>query len=102
MAGAATLSTAKIRPGYQVPYAAAVREGAGIPTMAVGAILEPRQAGGDPAGRGCGSDRLGRQLMAEPHWLYRAAQELGLDNPHAVLSKYYSFYLERRAGVLER
>jgi len=102
MAGAATLSTAKIRPGYQVPYAAAVREGAGLPTMAVGAILEPRQAEAILQDEDADLIALGRQLMAEPHWLYRAAQELGLENPHAVLSKYYSFYLERRAAVLER
>ncbi len=41
-------------------------------------------------------------MMAEPHWLYRAALELGLPNPHAVLPRNYSFYLERRAAVLER
>ncbi len=102
MAGAATLSTVKIRPGYQVPYAAAVRQGAGLPTMAVGAILEPRQAEAILRDEDADLVALGRQLMAEPHWLYRAAQELGLANPHAVLSKYYSFYLERRAAVLER
>ncbi len=101
MAGAATLSTTKIRPGYQVPYAAAVRRGAGLPTMAVGAILEPRQAEAILQDEDADLIALGRQLMAEPHWLYRAAQELGLDTPHAVLSKYYSFYLERRAAVLE-
>lgn len=102
MSGSISLSTAKIRPGYQVPYAAAVRKGASIPTMAVGAILEPRQAEAILQDEDADLVALGRQLMAEPHWLYRAAQELGLDNPHAVLSKYYSFYLERRAAVLER
>ena len=45
---------------------------------------------------------IARQMMAEPHWLYRAALELGEENPHAVLSRYYAFYLERRAAVLER
>jgi len=102
MAGAATLSTAKIRPGYQVPYAAAVRKGAGVPTMAVGAILEPRQAEAILQDEDADLIALGRQVLAEPHWLYRAALELGVDNPHAVLSKYYGFYLERRAAVLER
>ena len=85
-----------------MPYAAAVRQGAGLPTMAVGAILEPRQAEAILQDEDADLIALGRQLMAEPHWLYRAAQELGLENPHAVLSKYYSFYLERRAAVLER
>lgn len=102
MSGPATLSAAKIRPGYQVPYAEAVRRGADLPTMAVGAILEPAQAEAILTAGQADLVALGRQLMAEPHWLYRAAQELGLENPYAVLPKYYGFYLERRAAVLER
>ena len=89
-------------PATRCLYAAAVRKGAGIPTMAVGAILEPRQAEAILQDGDADLIALGRQIMAEPHWLYRAAQELGLANPHAVLPKYYGFYLERRAGVLER
>ena len=102
MSGSASLSTAKIKPGFQVPYAAAVRKGAEIPTMAVGAIVEPRQAEAILADGDADLIALGRQVMAEPHWLYRAALELGEENPHAVLSKYYAFYLERRAAVLDR
>ncbi|MDJ0950433.1 MAG: NADH:flavin oxidoreductase/NADH oxidase [Alphaproteobacteria bacterium] len=101
MSGPATFSTAKIRPGYQVPYAAAVRAGAELPTMAVGAILEPKQAEAILAEGKADLIALGRQLMAEPHWLYRAALELGLADPHAVLPRQYAFYLERRAAVLE-
>ena len=44
MSGSVSLGTSKIRPGYQVDLAAAVRRGADIPAMAVGAIIEPRQA----------------------------------------------------------
>ena len=44
---------------------------------------------------------IGRQLIAEPHWLYRAALALGQPDPAAVLSKYYGFYLARRANVLD-
>jgi len=102
MAGSASLSTAKIKPGFQVPYAAAVRKGAEIPTMAVGAIIEPKQAEAILQAGDADLVCLGRQMLAEPHWLYRAALELGEENPHAILSKYYAFYLERRAAVLER
>lgn len=102
MSGPATLSSAKIRPGYQVPHAAAVRQGADLPTMAVGAILEPRQAEAILSDGDADLVALGRQMMAEPHWLYRAALELGLEDPYAVLPKYYGFYLERRAAVLEQ
>ena len=31
-------------PGYQVPFAARIRQEAGIPTMAVGLIRDPRHA----------------------------------------------------------
>jgi 2,4-dienoyl-CoA reductase-like NADH-dependent reductase (Old Yellow Enzyme family) len=96
------LSTGKIRPGYQVPLAAAIRRGADIPTMAVGAIVEPRQAEAILQDGDADLVALGRQMMAEPHWLYRAGLELGLDNPHGLLPRNYAFYLERRAAVLER
>ena len=44
---------------------------------------------------------LGRELMADPNWAYRAARELGLERPWQVLPDKYAFYLERRAAVLE-
>jgi 2,4-dienoyl-CoA reductase-like NADH-dependent reductase (Old Yellow Enzyme family) len=102
MSGPATLSTNKIRPGYQVPFSAAIRRDAEMPTMAVGAILEPRQAEDILRAGDAELIAIGRQAMAEPHWPYRAALELGMVNPHSVLPKYYAFYLERRAAVLER
>jgi 2,4-dienoyl-CoA reductase-like NADH-dependent reductase (Old Yellow Enzyme family) len=101
MSGPATLSTAKITPGYMVPYAAAVRKEAGLPAMAVGAILDPRQAEAILAAGDADLIALGRQLIAEPHWLYRAALELGHPDPASVLDKHYGFYLARRASVLD-
>jgi 2,4-dienoyl-CoA reductase-like NADH-dependent reductase (Old Yellow Enzyme family) len=101
MSGPATLSTAKIAPGYQVPYAAAVRKEANLPTMAVGAILEPRQAEAVLAAGDADLIAIGRQLIAEPHWLYRAALELGHPDPASVLHRNYGFYLARRATVLD-
>ena len=102
MAGPATLSTNKVGPGYMVPLAAAIRRDAEIPTMAVGAILEPQQAEAIIRDGHADLVAIGRQAMAEPHWPYRAALDLGLANPHAVLARQYAFYLERRAAVLER
>jgi 2,4-dienoyl-CoA reductase-like NADH-dependent reductase (Old Yellow Enzyme family) len=101
MSGPATLSTAKIAPGYQVPYAATVRNEANLPTMAVGAILEPRQAEAVLAAGDADLIAIGRQLIAEPHWLYRAALELGHPDPASVLHRNYGFYLARRATVLD-
>lgn len=101
MAGPATLSTKKIRPGYQVPLAAAVKQGSGLKVMAVGAILNGRQA--DAILRNGDADliAIGREMLADPNWTYHAAVDLGLDKPWTVLPAEYSFYLERRAAVLE-
>ena len=101
MSGPATLSSARITPGYQVPYAAAVRRQADLPTMAVGAILEPRQAEDILAAGDADLIAIGRQLIAEPHWLYRAALALDQPDPAAVLPRNYGFYLARRANVLD-
>ena len=101
MSGPATLSAARITPGYLVPHARAVRQGAGMATMAVGAIIEPAQAEAIVAEGAADLVALGRQMLAEPHWLYRAAQVLGQPDPEAVLPERYGFYLRRRAAVLD-
>jgi 2,4-dienoyl-CoA reductase-like NADH-dependent reductase (Old Yellow Enzyme family) len=102
MAGAATLSPRKIRPGFQVPFAEAIRLEAGIATMAVGAILDGRQAEAIVAEGKADLVAIGREMLADADWAYHAGLALGLDNPHAVLPPQYGFYLERRARVLER
>lgn len=101
VSGPATLSTRKIRPGYQVPYAEAVRREAGIATMAVGAIIETEQAEAILAEGRADLIAIGRELMADPNWAYHAARKLGVDKAYEVLPPWYSFYLERRAAVLE-
>jgi 2,4-dienoyl-CoA reductase-like NADH-dependent reductase (Old Yellow Enzyme family) len=64
-------------PGYQVPFARAVRE-AGIPTGAVGLITEPEQAEKILAEGDADVVLLARALLREPHWAHRAAHELGV------------------------
>jgi 2,4-dienoyl-CoA reductase-like NADH-dependent reductase (Old Yellow Enzyme family) len=38
---------------------------------------------------------LGRPLLDEPHWPYRAARELGVEIPSWVLPAPYAHWLER-------
>ena len=66
-------------PGYQVPFARAVREGAGLPTAAVGLITEPAQAEQVLAEGSADAVLLARALLRDPHWVLRAAGELGDD-----------------------
>jgi 2,4-dienoyl-CoA reductase-like NADH-dependent reductase (Old Yellow Enzyme family) len=66
------------RPGYQIPLAEAIRRGSGITTMAVGQITEPRQAEGILADGQADVIAIGRRLMFDPHWAWKAASELGV------------------------
>jgi 2,4-dienoyl-CoA reductase-like NADH-dependent reductase (Old Yellow Enzyme family) len=63
--------------GYQVPFAEAVRRGAGIATAAVGLITDPMQA--DEIVRNGRADvvLLAREELRNPYWPIRAAQALG-------------------------
>jgi 2,4-dienoyl-CoA reductase-like NADH-dependent reductase (Old Yellow Enzyme family) len=66
-------------PGYQVPFARAVREGAAIATGAVGLITEAAQAEAIIAGGAADAVLLARKLLADPYWPLHAAAELGVD-----------------------
>lgn len=66
-----------VAPGYQVPFAARVRREAGIAAIAVGLITEPRQAEEIVASGAADLVALGRAMLYEPRWPWRAAVELG-------------------------
>ncbi len=68
-----------VGPGYQVPFARAVRADAGIATGAVGLITEPAQAEQVLVEGSADAVFLGRVLLREPHWPLRAAAALGAD-----------------------
>jgi len=65
-------------PGYQVEFASSIRRDAKIPTGAVGMITDPVQA--DTIIRTGQADAvfLARELLRDPYWPRRAADELGV------------------------
>jgi 2,4-dienoyl-CoA reductase-like NADH-dependent reductase (Old Yellow Enzyme family) len=65
-------------PGYQVPFADAIRNQAGIATGAVGMITEPSHAAEIVANGRADVVLLARALLADPAWPIRAAKALGL------------------------
>lgn len=77
--GAVADATMTIHPGYQVPFARAIREGAAVPTGAVGLITEPGQAEKIIADGDADCVFLARALLRDPHWPLRAATALGVD-----------------------
>lgn len=70
-----------LAPGYQVPFAARIRHEAGIPTMAVGLITEPKQAEAILAEEQADLIALARQFLRDPYWPLHAALALGVDLP---------------------
>ena len=71
----------KAGPGYQVPLAERIRQGANLRTAAVGLITEPKQA--DEIVRSGKADivLLGRQMLVDPYWPGHAAKALGYKLP---------------------
>jgi 2,4-dienoyl-CoA reductase-like NADH-dependent reductase (Old Yellow Enzyme family) len=67
-----------LHPGYQVPFADAVKHRAGIATGAVGLITEPTHAAEILANRRADVVLLARALLADPAWPLRAAKALGV------------------------
>jgi 2,4-dienoyl-CoA reductase-like NADH-dependent reductase (Old Yellow Enzyme family) len=68
-----------IGPGYQVPFARQVRDGAGVATAAVGLITAPAQAEAIVAHGDADIVLLARELLRQPHWPLLAAHALDAD-----------------------
>ena len=75
--GVSPLQKIPLGPGYQVPFAQAVREATGVPTIAVGLIKEARQAEEIVASGKADLVALARGMLYDPRWGWHAAAELG-------------------------
>lgn len=69
----------QLSPGYQVPYAAAIKKATGIPVMAVGLITEPEQAESIIAEDKADMIAIARAFMDDPRWGWHAAWRLGVE-----------------------
>ncbi len=67
--------------GFQVPFAAGVRNEAGIATGAVGLITQPAQAEQILQDGQADLIFIARELLRDPYWPLHAARELGVDMP---------------------
>jgi len=68
-------------PGYQVPAAERIRREAGIPTIAVGMIVDPHHAERIIANDQADMVALARAMMLNPRWAWQASQALHADAP---------------------
>jgi 2,4-dienoyl-CoA reductase-like NADH-dependent reductase (Old Yellow Enzyme family) len=80
-----------VGPGYQVPFAEAVKRATSLPTMAVGLITEPKQAEAIIAEGRADMVAIARAFLDDPHWGWHAAYALEAE---ITLPPQY-----RRAGI---
>ena len=67
-----------VGPGYQVHFAEEIRRQTGLPTGAVGMILDPIQADTIIASEQADMVFLARELLRDPYWPRRAAKALNV------------------------
>lgn len=66
-----------VGPGFQTPFAEAIRHEVDIATSAVGLITEPMQAEHILVTEQADAIALGRELLRDPYWALHAASALG-------------------------
>ncbi len=71
-------------PGFQTPFATAVRQEVGIAAGAVGLITDAAQAEQIVATGLADAVFLARQLLRDPYWPLHAAQALSVEVPWPV------------------
>ena len=100
--GSPVLTKSKIIPGFQVPYSEKIKKEAEISSMAVGAIINADQANEIILNKSADLVAMGRELLADTQWVYKAATHFKLENAKSFLPDSYSFYLSRRDDFLDR
>ena len=75
--GVSPLQRITLGPGYQVPFAQAVKEATGVNTIAVGLITEACEAEAIVASGKADLVALARGMLYDPRWAWHAAAELG-------------------------
>jgi 2,4-dienoyl-CoA reductase-like NADH-dependent reductase (Old Yellow Enzyme family) len=100
IAGSATAARIKRTLGFQVPFAARIKAEAGIPTMAVGLILEPHQAEDILQAGQADLIAIGRQALFNPNWALHAQIALDADPEFASWPVQYGWWLDKRQRSL--
>lgn len=101
--GSATAARIPRGYGFQVPFAETIRKEAEIPTIAVGLILHPEQAGEIVENGQADLVAIGREALFDPNWPLHALLELGEgEEAFADWPKQYGWWLERREPGLRK
>ncbi len=103
IAGSATAAKGPPRTyGFQLPFAARIRAEAGVATMAVGLIVDPRQAEAALQAGEADLVAIGRQALEDPNWPQRAAAVFGHAPDHGFAPPQHGWWLANRTPVLAK
>ena len=91
-----------IEQGFQAPFAADVRAGADMPTMAVGFLWDATVCDALIADAKADMVALARELLDDPNWPLHAAAQLGADAGHAMWPEESGWWLNKRARLLSK
>ena len=75
--GMSPLQEIPLKPGYQVPFAREIKASTGLTTMTVGLITNPSHANQILEDGNADLVAIGRAMLYDPHWPWRAAAQLG-------------------------
>lgn len=84
-------------PGFQVPFAARVKQEAGIAAVAVGLIREAKHAEEILQAGDADLIAVAREALVQPNWAALAALEVGGDRGWAQWPEQHGWWLSRRA-----
>lgn len=98
--GSATAARIKRDPGFQVPFAERVKKEVDIKSMAVGLILDARQAEQILQDKRADLIAIGRQSLYNPNWALHAQVELGAQGQYESWPVQYGWWLDKRQHIL--
>ena len=87
--------------GFQVPLADEIKKSVDINTMAVGVIINAKQAEEIIIQKKADLIAMGREMMYNPFWLLHAAQELNVDPNFDMWPDQYRWAVSRRSNIIK-
>lgn len=85
-------------PSFLAPIARRVREETGLPVSSAWGFGTAEAAEAAVASQGLDLVMVGRSHLADPHWTFAAAKQLGVSKPSWTLPAPYAHWLERYAA----
>lgn len=89
------VDTIPFAPGFMIPYASQIRRELNIPTTTSWMITEPKQAEAALQDEHIDLVMLGREMLRDPYWPYRAAMELRAEGTRGIVPVQYERAFEQ-------